>query len=208
MVLLKGGSSVEGAKAAVAHTAALASDDRLINGALRQAGVCRIHKYSHLFLAAKALSAMPLPKGNRVSFMGPSGAMLVCMTDLCHQHLGLQVPELEDVTLLRLQEISPTYIRMRNPVDIWPAALAGGIEFAYREGSEAVLKDPNVDAVVMILMLTAETGVPSLDFITELAGRYPDKPLYVTFSGQKKHMDDAKAFLEPVSYTHLTLPTN
>jgi len=36
-----------------------------------------------------------------------------------------------------------------------------------------------------------------MDFIVELAGRYPAKPLYVTFSGQKQLMDAAKAFLEP-----------
>ncbi len=197
VILLKGGSTAEGSRAAVAHTAALASDDRIINGALRQAGVVRVYDYSHLILAAKAISAMPLPKGNRVSFSAPSGAMLVCMTDLCHRRWGLQVPELEEKTRSRLQEISPPYIRMRNPVDIWPAATATGVEFAYREGTEAVLKDKNIDAVVMILMLTEETGVPSMDFIVELARRYPAKPLYVTFSGQREQMDKAKAYLEP-----------
>jgi acyl-CoA synthetase (NDP forming) len=82
-------------------------------------------------------------------------------------------------------------------VDIWPAATATGVEYAYREGTAAVLKDDNIDAAVMILMITEETGVPSLEFIVELAGRYPQKPLYVTFSGQKQHMDAAKAYLEP-----------
>ncbi len=197
VVLLKGGATQEGARAAVAHTAALASDDRVIDGALQQAGVVRVHQYSHLFLAAKALSSMPLPRNNRVSFMAPSGAMLVCMTDLCHRHVGLRVPDVEEATRKRLQEISPPYIRMRNPVDIWPAATVSGVEFAYREGAEAVLKDPNIDAVVMIFMLTDETGVPPFDFIVDLARRYPDKPIYVTFSAQKKHMDAAKAFLEP-----------
>jgi acyl-CoA synthetase (NDP forming) len=197
VVLLKGGATIQGTRAAVAHTAALASDDNVVDGALRQAGVVRVYKYSHLFLAAKAVSVMPLPRGNRVSFSAPSGAMLVCLTDLCHQHLGLTVPDVEEETRKRLQEISPPYIRMRNPVDIWPAALAGGIDFAYREGTEAVLKDPNVDAVVPILMLTDDTGVPPLDFLVDLAEGYPDKPIYVTFSGQKKHMDAAKAFLEP-----------
>ena len=197
VILLKGGATDAGAQAAVAHTAALASDDRLFDGALRQAGVVRIYDYSHLILAAKSLAAMPLPRGNRVSFLAPSGAMLVCMTDLCHQRWGLQVPDLEDKTRRCLQEISPPYIRMRNPVDIWPAALVKGVEFGYREGTAAVLKDANIDAVVMILMITDETGVPSLDFIVKLARRYPEKPLYVTFSGQKKHMDAAKAFLEP-----------
>ena len=197
VILLKGGSTAEGSRAAVAHTAALASDDRIIEGALRQAGVVRVYDYSHLILAAKAISAMPLPRGNRVSFSAPSGAMLVCMTDLCHRRWGLQVPKLEEKTRRYLQEISPPYIRMRNPVDIWPAATATGVEFAYREGTEAVLKDDNIDAVVMILMITEETGVPSMDFIVELARRYPEKPLYVTFSGQKQHMDAAKAYLEP-----------
>jgi len=196
VILLKGGSTVEGSKAAVAHTAALASDDRIIDGALRQAGVVRVYKYSHLFLAAKAISVMPLPGGNRVSFLAPSGAMLVCMTDLCHRTLGLEVPEVEEKTRQYLQDISPPFIRMRNPVDIWPAALLQSVEIAYRDGTEAVLKDANIDAVVMILMLTDETGIPPLDFIPELARRYPDKPLYATFTGQKKHMDAAKAFLE------------
>lgn len=197
VILLKGGSTSEGAKAAVAHTAALASDDRIIDGVLKQAGIVRIHQYSHLFLAAKALSAMPLPRGNRVSFMAPSGAMLVILTDLCRKQWGLEVPDPDPSTRNRLQEISPPYIRMRNPVDIWPAAIVNGIEYAYREAMEAVLKDPNIDAVVPILMITDETGVPDLSFIVDLARKYADKPIYVTFSAQKKHMVDAKAFLEP-----------
>jgi acyl-CoA synthetase (NDP forming) len=41
VVLLKGGATQEGARAAVAHTAALASDDRIIDGALQQAGIVR-----------------------------------------------------------------------------------------------------------------------------------------------------------------------
>jgi acyl-CoA synthetase (NDP forming) len=197
VILLKGGATQEGARAAVAHTAALGSDDRIIDGALQQAGVVRVVQYSHLILAAKALAAMPLPQNNRVSFMAPSGAMLVCMTDYCQRHVGLRVPDIEESTRRRLQEISPAYIRMRNPVDIWPAATVSGVDFAYGEAAIAVMKDPNIDAVVMILMLTDETGVPPLDFIVDVARRFPEKPLYVTFSAQKKHMDAAKAFLEP-----------
>jgi len=197
VILLKGGSTTEGAQAAVAHTAAMAAEDRLIDGALKQAGIVRVYKYSHLFLAAKALACMPLPKGNRVSFSAPSGAMLVVLTDLCRQFWSLEVPKVEETTRRRLQEISPPYIRMRNPVDIWPSAYDHGIEFAYREGMEAVLKDPNIEAVVPILMITDDTGVPSLDFIVELAAKYPEKPIYVTFSAEKKHIEAAKAFLEP-----------
>ena len=197
VVLLKGGATAEGAGAAVAHTAALASDDRIIEGALRQAGVVRVHKYSQLFLAAKAASLGPLPPGNRVGFLAPSGAMLVSMTDLCQKHLGLRVPQLEEESRARLQEISPSFIRMRNPVDIWPAATLHGVDFAYQEGCEVALRDPNIDAVVAILLVTDQIGFKSLDFLAELAGRYPAKPVYAAFSGQKKHMEAAKAYLEP-----------
>ena len=197
VILLKGGASVEGANAAVAHTAALASNDRIVEGALRQAGVVRIYKYSHLFLAAKAISTMPLPKGNRISFLAPSGAMLVNLTDQCVQRLGLRVPDVDEKTRQYLQDISPPFIRMRNPVDIWPSATNRGVEYAYREGMKAVLEDPNIDAVVPILMLTDETGVPSLNFIVDLVAQYTDKPIFVTFSGEKKHMEAAKTFLEP-----------
>ena len=197
IIMLKGGSTGEGSKAAVTHTAAMASDERITDGAIAQAGITRVYDYSHLVLAAKAASFMPLPKGNRVSFLAPSGAMLVVLADLCVQRWGLAVPDLEDATQKRLQDISPSYIKMRNPVDIWPAALQHGIEFAYREGIEALMKDANIDAVVPILMLTDDVGVPPLDFIVDLAKKYPDKPLYVTFSGEKKHMEAAKASLEP-----------
>jgi len=197
VIMLKGGASDAGAQAALAHTAALASDDRITDGALRQAGVVRVHKYSHLILAAKAVAAMPLPRGPRVGFAAPSGAMLVCLTDLCHRHLSLRVPNLEDGNRQRLQDLSPPFIRMRNPVDIWPAVTVHGVEPAYREGSDTLLADENIDAAVVVLMLTEQTGVPPLDFLVELKAGYPDKPLYVTFTGDRQLMDTARDYLEP-----------
>jgi acetyltransferase len=172
VVLLKGGTTEAGKQAAVAHTAAMASEERLVDAMLRQAGIVRIWDYTHLILMGKAFS------------------------DLCAR-LGLDVPELEPETVQRLQEISLPYIRMRNPVDIWAAATAKGVEYGYREGIETVLRDPNVDAVVPILMLSKETGIPAYDFIIDLARKYPEKPMLVSFSGEKGCIDDCRAFLEP-----------
>lgn len=194
--LLKGGRTVEGAGAALTHTAAIASNDAVVDGFLRQAGITRLYKYSHLFQVAKGLSFMPLPRGNRVGFLAPSGAMLVCLTDLCLS-LGLDVPEFTEPTRQFLQDMSPSIIKIRNPVDIWFAAGLHGVEFAYREGLRAALKDPNIDAVVAVLLLTDDTGALDLQFIADLAAEFPDKPIYITFTGEKKHMDAGKAFLEP-----------
>jgi acyl-CoA synthetase (NDP forming) len=196
VVMLKGGVTEAGKHAAVAHTAAMAAEDRVVDGLLRQAGIVRIWDYTHLILAGKAFSMIPLPKGNRVSFMAPSGAMLVVLADLCAR-LGLEVPEVEPATRQKLQDMSPSYIRMRNPVDIWPAAYMHGVEIAYRDAMEAVFKDPNIDAVVPIFMFTKDVGVTSYDFIVDLARKYPEKPLLVTFSGDKQCMEDCKASVEP-----------
>jgi len=197
VVMLKGGATQAGRHAAVAHTAAMAAEDRLVDGMLRQSGIVRLSKYTDLILVAKALSMVPLPRGKRVSFLAPSGAMLVALSDLCTR-LGLEVPVLTPETLRKLQEISPPYIRMRNPVDIWAAAASvKGVEFAYREGMEAVLRDPNIDAVVPILMLARETGMPNFDFIVNLAEQFPDKPILVSFTGDKGCMEECRAFLEP-----------
>jgi acetyltransferase len=197
VIMLKGGVSEAGAAAAVAHTAALAADGRIVDGALEQAGVTRIHRYSQLFHVAKALDAMPLPPGRRVSFLSPSGAFTVCLADLSRS-LGLVVPDLEAATCARLQALAPPFIRMRNPVDIFGSVGLHGYERAYGDALDAVLGDPNVDAAVVILMLTSETGVPPLDFIADVAHRHPAKPVYVTFMGAHEHDVAAKAYLEPL----------
>ena len=196
VIMLKGGATEAGRHAAVAHTAAMASEDRIVDGMLRQAGVVRIYDYSHLIHVAKAFSMLPLPKGKGVSFLAPSGAMLVVLADLCIR-LDLDVPELLPESNRRLQEISPPYIRMRNPVDIWPAASTRGVEFGYGEAMETVLKDPNIHAVVPVLMLTRKTGIPSYDFIVELARKYPEKLIMATFSAEKECIEECKAYLEP-----------
>ena len=197
VIVLKGASTEGGKKAAIAHTAAMAQEDRIVNGLLRQAGVVQILDYTHLVLAGKALSMVPLPKGNRISLLAPSGAMLVVLTDLCTR-LGLEIPELAPETLKRLQEISPPFIRMRNPVDISGSVTTKGFEFGYREGMEAVLKDPNIDAVVSILRFSEGEKIPSFDFIYDLVKKYPEKPVIISFSGEKKYMECCKEFLEPL----------
>jgi acyl-CoA synthetase (NDP forming) len=63
---------------------------------------------------------------------------------------------------------------------------------------EAVFKDPNIDAVILILMLAKEIGIPSFDFINELAKKYPEKLTLVTFSGDKHYIDECRNYLEPL----------
>jgi acyl-CoA synthetase (NDP forming) len=196
VIMLKGGVSEAGAAAAVAHTGALAADGRIVDGALEQAGITRVWRYSQLFHVAKALDVMPLPAGNRVAFLSPSGAFTVCLSDLCRT-LGLEVPALEARTQARLQALAPSFIRARNPVDIFGSVALHGYERAYGDALDAVLRDRHVDAAVVIMMLTPETGLPGYDFLIDLVRAHAAKPVYVTFMGAHEANVAAKACLEP-----------
>ena len=184
-------------RAALSHTASMGSDDRILDGALRQAGVVRIDEFSHLFLAAKAVAPMPVPAGNRVGFVSPSGAFIVHISDLCRQRFNLSFPDLMPKTMDRLKEISPPFIRLSNPVDIFPKATVHGMEFAYREAMEAVLTDPNVDAVVSIMILTRELAScrHSISFL-KLAKKHLKSPS-ISSSAATACNEEVKAFLEP-----------
>jgi acetyltransferase len=189
VVMLKTGATEAGRQAAVAHTAALGTEDRIVDGLLRQAGVVRISDYSHLILVGRALSAAPLPRGNRVAVLAPSGAMLVSLADLCVR-LELRLPELEARTIQSLETFSGGFIKLRNPVDIWALTSKCGIKQAYEEGIAAVMADPNVDAAAAVLMLTGEQDPPSPGILKDIAQAHPDKPLLLSFTGDWLCIED------------------
>jgi len=194
IIALKSGRTAAGAQAAMSHTASLAGNDVVVDAALRQAGVIRATKYMDLVNFTKAFCLQPLPKGNRVALVMPSGAMGVITADAC-ESLGLKVAKLSKSTLQRLTDISPRWIRMSNPVDIWAAAQIQGVEKAYKLGMEALLEDQNVDAVIATLMLVEGYSTMDLKFIPEI-NKYIDKPILITVTGDKQLYEVAKRELE------------
>lgn len=195
IIALKGGATTAGAKAAFSHTASLASNNSIVDAAFKKAGIVRVHRYTDLINAAKALAFQPLPKGNRVAILAPSGAMGVIAADAC-ERLGLKVGDLSDQTLRKISDMSPDWIKMGNPVDIWAPVQLHGLEKAYSDGIEAVLEDGKIDSVISIVMLTEEYSSVNLEFIPLASQKHPDKPLMVSVTGDKHFFDKAKAFLE------------
>lgn len=67
VILLKGGATSGGQRAAASHTGALASDDRVFDGMCRQAGAVRAANVEEAFEAAATFATQPAPKGPRVA---------------------------------------------------------------------------------------------------------------------------------------------
>lgn len=195
VVILKGGRTRAGAERAYSHTASLAGNDAVFEGACRQAGVVRVRRYMDLIHVAKGITFQPLPPGRRVSALAPSGALGVVAADAC-ESMGLKMARFTEGTRKRLREISASWVTVSNPVDMSPITPVLGPLQAYRSVVELLLQDEGVDAVAAILLASPLFSPESYAFLPELAARYPGKPVYATFTGDKQLYEKARVFLE------------
>ena len=73
VVILKGGTTSAGSKAASSHTGALAGADVAYEAAFKRAGIVRADTFESLFDYATAFAMQPLPHGNRVAIITNAG---------------------------------------------------------------------------------------------------------------------------------------
>ena len=117
IVLLKGGQTQVGNRAASSHTGALASDTVVFNAMCRQAGIVKVDRPMELLDLSAAFTSLPLPPGNRVAIMTLGGGWGVVTADLCAAH-GLDVPILDTDVVAALDQMLPPYWSRANPVDL------------------------------------------------------------------------------------------
>jgi acyl-CoA synthetase (NDP forming) len=117
VVLLKGGRTQDGKRAAAGHTGAMASDSAVFHAACTQAGIIQVEQPLELLDMSTVFSSLPMPKGGRVALMTLGGGWGVVTTDLCAEY-GLEVPKLSQKTMERLNACLPDFWSHDNPVDI------------------------------------------------------------------------------------------
>jgi len=115
-VILKANRGSE-SQLALSHTAALASNDRVVDAAFKQAGIIRAETYRELLDWAKALSGTPITGPNVVAMITSGGMALMC-EDACRD-AGLNLIELPTDVKEKLWEIGkPKIINYTNPIDL------------------------------------------------------------------------------------------
>ena len=117
-IVLKGGITDDGARAANSHTGSLAGSIDVFDAVCRQAGAMRVRTLEELLdLSVAATSSMRHLEGNRVTLVGVGGGFAVLSTDQMAME-GLAVPWLPEATQEQLREIIPLAgTSIRNPVD-------------------------------------------------------------------------------------------
>ncbi len=117
VILLKGGSTQAGKKAAASHTGAMSGEDAIFKGACRQAGILNVSVPSDLLSLSAGFSSLPLPKGNRVGIVTLGGGWGVVTADECTQK-GLVIPEIPDKIVAKIGKYLPEFWSKGNPVDL------------------------------------------------------------------------------------------
>ena len=155
IVVLNGGRSEQGARAALGHTASLSGDDRILRAALTQSGVLLANDFSEMMDISRALAAIPggmaSSKAAVLTFSGGAG---VVAADLLAGH-GIELPRLSASTLSRLSDLFPPWAKASNPIDLWPLVEKIGGTSAYVQCARIAAQDTNVDA---LLLLTVAGG--------------------------------------------------
>jgi acyl-CoA synthetase (NDP forming) len=182
IVLLKPGRTQEGAKASVSHTGSLASDDELLDGALRQYRIARAEDEDEFLNALRALIMLPKPRGKRVAIATTSGALGVISTDLIVQN-GLELAAFEPTTLAAMRTIFPDWLEPANPFDFWIGLDIKGTRAAHEVGLEAVFADPNADLVLCTLLAPANADFPEFGALLRRLRETYDKPVALVIYG-------------------------
>jgi acetyltransferase len=146
VVLVKGGVTAGGQRAAASHTGSLASDDRVFDGMCRQAGVCRAATVEEAFEAAATFATQPLPRGPRVAVLTTAGGWGVVTADAIARSRDLELAALPGDLRAAIDEKLPPRWSRNNPID-----LAGGeTRDTIPEVMELVARHADVDAIVYL----------------------------------------------------------
>ena len=117
VILLKGGRTGAGSRAAASHTGALSSDNHVFDAVCKQAGIVQVAQPMDLLDLSAAFSSLPLPAGNRVAIMTLGGGWGVVTADLCAE-FSLEVPVLDAGLIQQIDQILPPYWSRANPIDL------------------------------------------------------------------------------------------
>lgn len=182
VVVLKGGQSAEGRRAAAGHTGSLSGAEAIFAGAARQAGLVQVEDFDGFFDLLEALGTSPRARGRRAAVVSITGVGCVLAADAAAAH-GLRLPPLSANAEARMRPVFPAWAPIRNPVDMWAAIEKSGVEAAYATLAEAVLADPGFDALVLIFTLIPEADFDAAGLMAALGARHPDKPILACFMG-------------------------
>ena len=173
VVILKVGTTDQGAAAVASHTSALAGADAIYDGIFREFGVHRAQTTEELLDMAYAATFGTLPKDERTCLITSSGGIGAHMADRSHR-AGLRLPVLAETAQQEIKLIAPNG-SMANPIDL-TAQTNSGVESIVK-AAEIALSTGDFGSVILYIGVIASAphlAEPLLAALKNSMHRYPE----------------------------------
>jgi len=179
IVAYKAGRFPESAAVAASHTGALASEDAVYDAAFQRMGLARVFDFGEIFDCAELIGRSRIPKGPRLAVLTNAGGPGVMASDALIA-AGGALARLSDETMRALDEGLPPQWSRRNPVDV----LGDARSKLVAKAAQIVVKDPGVDALLVIITPQAMTNPTAIAReVGALAGGTPKTILAAWLGG-------------------------
>ena len=154
VIVLRGGITESGGRAAASHTGAMAGSAAVYQAVARQAGVITCRNVAQLVDMGACLTYLPLPRGRRVAVVTNGGGPGVMAADEAAMN-GLQMADIPAEVISAIDDLLPPFWSRRNPLDLVASAYGDkGLRIM-----EMVTRCDAVDAVVVIGFIAVPTAV-------------------------------------------------
>jgi len=178
IVAYKAGRFAESAAAAASHTGAMAGVDAVYEAAFQRAGIERIFQIEDMFDCAELLARQHPPRGDRLAIITNAGGPGVMTTDALIERDG-KLASLSEETMERLNSVLPAFWSHGNPVDV----LGDAPPERFARAVDIVIKDANVDAVLVILTPQAMTDPTATAAAVAEVANNANKPVLAAWMG-------------------------
>jgi acetyltransferase len=117
IIVHKSGIGKAGAASAASHTGSMASDDKIVSAAFKQAGLIRVRSTGMMMDLVKIFELPPM-KGRNLAIVSRSGGHGVIAADTA-EHFEFNLPPFpeKDIKLI-MQHVRGGVINLRNPLDL------------------------------------------------------------------------------------------
>ncbi|MBW1812551.1 MAG: CoA-binding protein [Deltaproteobacteria bacterium] len=192
VLLLKGGQTVEGSRASASHTASLAVNNAVLNGALQQSGILRMNGIEEMINTLMGFEWMPLPKGNNIAIVTFSGAQAIMSVDAAVKN-NVSIAKFSKKTAEALSHVIATPSKAYNPIDIFPDMMVHGFDKISMEILKALFEDKGVHGIVFISF--AVSGAEPFHLLSEFISENRSKPVFVSLLGAKEDTRSTSDYL-------------
>ena len=169
VIILKGGKSSVGTRAALSHSASMAGEYLVYSSVFKQTGVIEAKECEEFFDFLKVFSKQKPPKGRRVVIVTNGGGFGVLASDECEKQ-GLELPEPSDRMKKLLRKVLPPHAVVNNPIDLTGDATAE----RYLNVLKICMRSKEFDSILLIILLQIPTlGKEIVEFLGKLNMKKP-----------------------------------